>query len=209
MDIPTAILAPYLPFAIPVQIGSICIGAKSLRLNYCRGLLWLSRRADLRGTHRLRHAEEDHDALTATAGRERFIRCPEATINVLPVVDDPNVTRQSDREIGLHLQAAADITAGRRDLVASLEAGRAVLGADTAKLDDWALRTSEIGDPHIVVAVDRRSKRGGQAKTAKLRRGVQIFRATRSSADNRQITTILQQVLSSERPINHQCGARC
>jgi hypothetical protein len=39
-------------------------------------------------------------------------------------------------------------------------------------------------------------------QTAKLRRGVQMFRATRPSTDNRQITTILQQVLSSERPIN-------
>src|SRR5215469_3347943 len=39
----------------------------------------------------------------------------------------------------------------------------------------------------------------GRVQTAKLRRGVQMFRATRSSADTRQITTILQQVLSSER----------
>jgi len=46
-------------------------------------------------------------------------------------------------------------------------------------------------------------------QTAKLRRGIQMFRATRSSADDRQITTTLQQVLSSERPINHQRGARC
>src|SRR6516164_8136424 len=114
-------------------------------------LKWL-RRADLRSADGLRHAEENDDALTATAGRESFIRCPEATINVLPVVYDPDIACRSDREIGLHLQAAADITAGRRDL-----------GADTAKLDDWALRTSEIGDPHIVVAVDRRSKSGGQA----------------------------------------------
>jgi hypothetical protein len=36
-------------------------------------------------------------------------------------------------------------------------------------------------------------------ETTKLRRGVPMFRATRSSADNRQVTTILQQVLSSER----------
>jgi hypothetical protein len=35
-------------------------------------------------------------------------------------------------------------------------------------------------------------------QTAKLWRGVQMFRATRLSADTRQITTILQQVLSSE-----------
>jgi hypothetical protein len=46
-------------------------------------------------------------------------------------------------------------------------------------------------------------------QTAKLRRGVQMFRATRSSAHDRQITTTLRQVLSSERPINHQRGARC
>jgi len=46
-------------------------------------------------------------------------------------------------------------------------------------------------------------------QTAKLRRGVQSFRAIRSTADNRQIVTILQQVLSSERPINRQREARC
>jgi hypothetical protein len=46
-------------------------------------------------------------------------------------------------------------------------------------------------------------------QTAKLRRGVRMFRATRSSADDRQIATTLQQGLSSERPINHQRGARC
>jgi hypothetical protein len=37
-----------------------------------------------------------------------------------------------------------------------------------------------------------------------VRRGVHMFRANRSSADDRQITTTLQEVLSSERPINHQ-----
>ena len=41
-------------------------------------------------------------------------------------------------------------------------------------------------------------------QTAKLRRGVRMFRATRPTADSRQIITILQPVLSSERPINHQ-----
>ena len=45
-------------------------------------------------------------------------------------------------------------------------------------------------------------------QTAKLRRGVQMFRATRPTADSRQIITILQPVLSSERPINHQREAR-
>src|SRR5215472_9436018 len=43
-------------------------------------------------------------------------------------------------------------------------------------------------------------------QTAKLRRGVQMFRPTRSNADGSQITTILQQVLSAVfRPQN--CGA--
>ena len=42
----------------------------------------------------------------------------------------------------------------------------------------------------------------GHYQTAKLRRGVQTFRATGWSAHGRQITTILQQVLSAERPIN-------
>ena len=46
-------------------------------------------------------------------------------------------------------------------------------------------------------------------QTAKLRRGVPDVPRDRSSADDRQITMILQQALSSERPMNHQRGARC
>ena len=49
----------------------------------------------------------------------------------------------------------------------------------------------------------------GVFQTAKLRCGVQMFRATRSSADDRQIIKILQRVLSSEGPVNHQREARC
>src|SRR5262245_39965011 len=73
------------------------------------------RRPDLRRTHRLGHAEEDHDALAAAARRERLIDA-EAAVDVLPVVHHPNIARRRDSEIRLHLEAATHIAAGRRDL---------------------------------------------------------------------------------------------
>ena len=45
----------------------------------------------------------------------------EAAVEVLPVVHRPDVARRADRDVGLHLQAAADVAAGRRDRVAGLE----------------------------------------------------------------------------------------
>jgi len=45
--------------------------------------------------------------------------------------------------------------------------------------------------------------------TAKLWRGIQTFAATRSSADERHLIKILQRVLSSEGPVNHQREAHC
>jgi hypothetical protein len=81
---------------LPDSVGNITPPAK----------LRLSDRADLRGANRLGHAEEDHHALAAAAGRERFVGTWEAAIDVLPVVHHPDVTRRRDRDIGLNLQAA-------------------------------------------------------------------------------------------------------
>src|SRR5262249_39993797 len=47
----------------------------------------------------------------------------------------------------------AHVSTGRRDLVASFEAGRTVLDADAAELHDWTVRHCKVGDPDIVVAV--------------------------------------------------------
>ena len=135
------------------------------------GALWLPGRTDLRCTHRLGHAEEDHHTLPAAAGRECFGRYPEAALNVLPVVHHPDVARWSDREIGLHLQTSADIADGRRDLVAGLHVGRTILGAGTTKLYDWTVRSSKIGYPDIVVAV-RCSLRTGETAAREWRAGV-------------------------------------
>ena len=68
-----------------------------------RGTCW----PDLRRADRFGHTVEDHDALTAAARRERFISAREATVDVLPVVDRPDVSCRIDGNIGLHLQTAA------------------------------------------------------------------------------------------------------
>src|SRR5215471_21102537 len=93
-------------------------------------------RPDLRRTHRLGHAEEDRHSLTAAARRQRLVGGSEAAVDVLPVVDHPHVPGGSDREIGLHLEPAAHVAAGWRDLVAGLEARRAVLRAHAAEVRD-------------------------------------------------------------------------
>src|SRR5215467_2943061 len=67
-----------------------------------------------------------------------------ATVDVLPVVHHPYVARRRDSKVRLHLQPAAHVAAGRRDLVAGLEAGRAVLGAHTAELHYRAARHREV-----------------------------------------------------------------
>jgi hypothetical protein len=59
-------------------------------------------------------------AWTATAGRECFGRCAEATVEVLPVVHVPDVTRRSNREIGLVLQTTAHIILRVRGEVVTL-----------------------------------------------------------------------------------------
>lgn len=50
------------------------------------------RRTDLRRADRLRHAEEDRDALSTAACRQGFVDHAEAAVDVLPVVHDPDVT---------------------------------------------------------------------------------------------------------------------
>src|SRR5262245_47358731 len=65
----------------------------SANQNRSSGVLRLSRRANLRHTHRLGHAEKDDDALTAAARRQRLLGVGEAAVNVLPVVHHPHVAR--------------------------------------------------------------------------------------------------------------------
>src|SRR5262249_61324114 len=93
------------------------------------------RRSDQRRAHGFGHAEKDRYALAAAACRQRLVVAV-ATVDVLPVVHHPHVARRSDREIGLHLEAAADIAVRWRDLVAGLEARRTVLGARAAEAGD-------------------------------------------------------------------------
>src|SRR5262245_17997337 len=119
-----------------------------------RTLLWRSGRTDLGRVHWLRHAVEDRDALAAAAGGECLGGCTVAAIDVLPVVHHPHSPSWADGEVRLHLQAATDIAAEWRNLVAGLHAGRAVLGADATELHDWTVRHREVGDPDIVVAVN-------------------------------------------------------
>src|SRR5262245_57829762 len=102
-------------------------------------------RSDLRRAHGLRHPMEDGHALAAAAGRDRLAGVSVATVDVLPVVHHPHVPGRSDREIGLHLEAAAHVPAGRRDLVAGLEAGRAVLGAHAAEVRDRRSEERRVG----------------------------------------------------------------
>jgi len=45
---------------------------------------------------------------------------------------DPNIARRSDGKVSLHLQAAADVTAGWRNLIVGLKTRRTVLGVHTA-----------------------------------------------------------------------------
>jgi hypothetical protein len=46
--------------------------------------------------------------------------------------------------------APAHVAAGRRDLVAGLETGQAVLGAHTAELHDWAVGHREVGNATLL-----------------------------------------------------------
>src|SRR5262249_40227674 len=125
----------------------------------------------------LGHTVEDHDTLTAAARRCRFVGAREAAVDVLPVIDRPDVSCRIDRNIGLHLQTAAYIAAGWRNLIAGLEAGRTVLGAHPAQLHDRARWHREVGDPDIVVTVHNNSPWPGQSAARERRAG--IFAAVR------------------------------
>jgi hypothetical protein len=118
----------------------------------CAGLR-LSGRPHLRRAYRLRHSEEDRDALTAAAGRQDFRGDAEATIDVLPIVHDPDITCGSYREIRLHLQASANVASGRRNLVTRLHAGRAVFGAHATKLHYGTIRGGKVGNPDVAASV--------------------------------------------------------
>src|SRR5499426_623391 len=148
-----------------------------------------TRRPDLRRTHRLGHAEEDRHSLAAAARRERLVRNPEAAVDVLPVVHHPHVPGRSDREIGLHLEPAAHVPAGRRDLVSGLEAGRAVLRAHAAELSDRAVGHREIGDPDVVVTIDDHSPGPGEAAARERRAG--ILRAVRPQQGDAAVPALL------------------
>src|SRR5208282_5059712 len=63
-------------------------------------------------------------------------------------------TSRADADVDLHLLAAADIAAGRRDGVAGLETGRAGLGAEAAQLHDPRRRVGQVGNPDVVIVVD-------------------------------------------------------
>jgi hypothetical protein len=58
------------------------------------------------------HAVENHNALAAAARRERLVRRTDAAVDVLPIVDRPDITRRIDGYIGLQLQAARIRQAG-------------------------------------------------------------------------------------------------
>ena len=153
------------------------------------GLLQWSGGADLRDVHRLGHAEEDHDALSAAASRQRFARVFVAAVDVLPVVHDPDVARRRDGKVRLHLQPAPHVAVRRRNLLAGLEAGWTVLCAHAAKLRDRAVGHREIGNPNVVVAIYDRSPRTGEAAAREWR--AEILRAIRAQQGDASVPALL------------------
>jgi hypothetical protein len=89
----------------------------------------------------------------------------------------------------LQLQAPTDISSGRRNLIASLHAGRTVLRAHAAQLHDWTARHCEVGNPNVVVAVHDRSPWAG--KTAALERRTGVWGAIRPQHRNGPTTSLL------------------
>ena len=89
----------------------------------------------------------------------------------------------------LQLQAPTDISSGRRNLIASLHTGRAVLGASTAQLHDWTARHRKVGNPNVVVAVHHRSPWAGE--TAALERRTGVWRAIRPQHRDAATTSLL------------------
>src|SRR5262245_62826032 len=132
---------------------------------------------------------EDGHALAAAAGGQRFVAIAEATVDILPVVHHPHVPGWSDREIGLHLEPAAYVPAGWRDLVAGLEARRAVLGAHAAELRDRAVGHREVGNPDVVVTIDDHSP--GPRETAAREWRAGILRAIRPQQGDAAVPALL------------------
>src|SRR5271165_2225139 len=132
--------------------------------------VWTSR-AYLRGAYRLGHAVEDSHALSAAARRERLFGCTDTAVDVLPVVHHPDVSRRVDAEVGLHLQAATYVAAGRRNLFSRMHTRRAVLGPYSAQLRNGAARISEVRNPNVVVAVHHHRPRSGKSSALERRSG--------------------------------------
>src|SRR5262249_37808378 len=144
---------------------------------------------DLRRAYRLGHAEEDHDALAAAARRERLVGVSVATVDVLPVVRHPHVARRRDSEVHLHLQAAAHVAARGGDLVAGLEAGRAVLRACATEVRYRAVGHREIGNPDVVVTIGDHRPGAGEAVARERRTG--ILRAIRPQQGDAAVPALL------------------
>ena len=89
---------------------------------------------------------------SASLERQSSCRCPASC-------SSPRRRQRGERDVGLHLQASSYVAAGRRNLVARLEARRAILRARTAELHDRTVRHGEVGDPNVVVAIHGRSPR--------------------------------------------------
>src|SRR5215831_10745540 len=81
------------------------------------------------------------------------------------------------------------IAAGRRDLVAGLEAGWAVLRAYATEVRNGAVGHCEIGNPDVVVAIDDHCPGPGKAATRERRAG--ILRAIRPQQGDAAVTAFL------------------
>src|SRR5271170_8452672 len=127
--------------------------------------------------HRLGHAVEDHNALSATSGRERLTRRADTTVYILPIVHRPDIACRIDSNIGQHLQTPSHVAVWGRYLPAGMYAGRAVLRAHAAQLHNRTTRPGEIGDPDVVVAIHGNGPRARQ--TAALERRARIWRSVR------------------------------
>src|SRR5271166_5503662 len=64
-------------------------------------------RTDLWCPHGFGHPVEDHDTLAATPRRKRLLGLADTTGDILPVVHHPDVPGRINRDVGLHLKAAA------------------------------------------------------------------------------------------------------
>src|SRR5271169_3926601 len=95
-------------------------------------IVWF-RRPDQRSADGLRHTVEDDDTIARAERRQGFVGFAEALLAILPIVGHPDVAGRANADVNLHLQSAADVAARRRDRVAGLHPGRAVLGVKAAE----------------------------------------------------------------------------